>query len=766
MRARSSDRLEWLLLAAILLLAAGLRLGGIDHASLWSDEGNTWALVQRSFGEIARDAAADIHPPGYYWLLKLWSLLFGTGAAALRSFSAAAGVALVFVTYRLGSLLPNPRRASDGLAWTGLLAAFLAALNPFQIFYSQEARMYALLALESALLFWALFALLDEADRTQRWLTVPGFAFVLAGAAGLWTHYSFPVVLVAAGVTFLVDWFGRGRSGEARRRELLRFALLSALIVASFLPWLPIAVTRIRHWPQGGEAVAWRDGMELTMQTLLFGPLRDLPTPLWPWLTAAALLPLLGIASLRRDRHVVGLAVWLLAPIALMAGLGLFSDAFLKFLLIASAPWCLLVAAAAGLMRPHWLWRGGVALFALAIALLTLPDYYQSATARDNYAGVARLIAVQGDPAQDVVVLDAPGQQEVWDYYDPGLPVLALPATRPADRAATEAALAAGTDGARTVYALFWATDEADPQNIVEEWLDQHGFKGVESWQGNLRFVAYTLPQGDPICTRLEPAAAFGEVIALDEWCVAQASQPADGRALPITLHWRALDATNTRYKISVQLLDGARQVVAQHDGEPAGGSRPTDGWTPDQAITDNHGLALPPGTPPGDYRLAVAVYDPASGDRLVTSAGDLAELGDVAVVSPAEPPPPALLSMEERVNRPLGPVTLLGYDQHKLGYAHAPGTPLAAGDAVEFVFYWQAPDPLPADWPPAQTFTLALGGEQLIVPLAGSALPTVDWQPGELVRVTVRLPFDGADRRALLSVGADHIRLKRLPVE
>src|SRR6266699_3543393 len=64
----------------ILLLATFLRFYHLTTSSLWSDEGNTWALLGRSFSQIAHDAAADIHPPGYYWVLKVWTMLFGASA--------------------------------------------------------------------------------------------------------------------------------------------------------------------------------------------------------------------------------------------------------------------------------------------------------------------------------------------------------------------------------------------------------------------------------------------------------------------------------------------------------------------------------------------------------------------------------------------------------------------------------------------------------------------------------------------------------------
>ncbi|MCB0080923.1 MAG: glycosyltransferase family 39 protein, partial [Caldilineaceae bacterium] len=139
----------------ILLGAAVLRFYHLGASSLWSDEGNTWALLSRSFGQIARDAAADIHPPGYYWLLKLWSIPFGTSATAMRSFSALLGVLLVYLIYCLGCHL-RPAHHQLRLSWPALVAAFLAALNPFQIYYSQEARMYLLLAVAGAVLMLAL----------------------------------------------------------------------------------------------------------------------------------------------------------------------------------------------------------------------------------------------------------------------------------------------------------------------------------------------------------------------------------------------------------------------------------------------------------------------------------------------------------------------------------------------------------------------------------------------------------------------------------
>lgn len=766
---RKQRRLESWLFLLIILLAAGLRLYHLDGSSLWSDEGNTWALLGRSFAQIARDAAADIHPPGYYWLLKLWSMIADTNAWGIRSFSALAGVLLVCVIYRLGRMLEREQPSLQGVA---LLAAFLAALNPFQIYYSQEARMYLLLALMSATLFWSLFGLLTQAKRL---LLSSMVGYVVSGLIGLWTHYSFPIVLAAAGLAFLVIYLSKARiTNHESRGSLLgenyaifqRFIGLNALILLAYLPWLPTAVERVLNWPQGGESITLADGLQLTLRTLLFGPLREAPALSWPWLLLAALLPLWALARRWRQITLWPLALWFLAPIGLMFSLGLFSDAFLKFLLTASPAWVLLTAVGIySLPKP----RIGILLAlasVLAVAALTLPPYYTSPTVRDNYAGLARYLQATA-PRAALVILDAPGQQEVWQYYRQlyqlTIPTLALPQQRPPDPTATRATLQSAVVNRSTIYALFWATDEADPERLVERWLDQHTFKGLESWQGNLRFVTYTQPTTLG-CTAM--ASRFGAAITLTALCQPATPQTvAAGEVALVGLRWRAEAALAQRYKVTVQLLDNHDQVLAQRDSEPVGGSLSTDQWPVNQIVIDNHGVFIPPGTPPGVYRLLVALYDQNSGERLrLPDNSDALTLGEIVVVRPAHSIPAPLLPLQQLVEQPVGPLQLVGYSAHRKGLAHAPATPVVAGDLVEFTFFWQAPTPLPPAWPSDLTVTLTLGDQTVTLPVAGGSYPTAHWQAGEIVRSKAELLYTGQGRRPQLTIGADTLALQRLP--
>jgi len=773
-------RSDTIILILILGLAAFLRFYQLDGSSLWHDEGNTWALIQRGFAEIARDAAADIHPPGYYWILKVWTSLFGISAYAMRSLSAVASLLLVYVVYAIGkSISVQPSGgATHPLPYFALLAAWIVALNPFQIFYSQEARMYALLALESAALFWALLTL----QRKQRisaqqasghdWFNGPSVAYVLIGVAGLWTHYSFPIVLAATGLAYLIVWVLESWKSQWQWASLLHFVVLNFLILLAFLPWLPTAIESLLNWPKGGVAVPMAEGLMITLRTLLFGPLRHVPEPLWPWLTAAALLPLFGIFALRGRRGAIALALWLLASIGLMFGLGLFSDAFLKFLLVASPAWCLLVAAVPhivdGKVRLVLTIQFVLVLAALLLAALTLPAYYDDANARDNYAGVARYVEAVADPSVDLVLLNAPGQEEVWSYYDPGVPTLALPSERPADPDATVVKMADAASSASQIFALFWAMDEADPDGIVEGWLDRNAFKGIESWQGNMRFVTYTMAS-DLVCqssgNSLRFTGSSSPLFALEEFCRPDEQQSvAPGESVLVGLRWRSLTETEDSYKVSLQLLNEHDQVIAQQDSEPGGGSSPTSTWQVGDSVSDNHGLWVPFGTPPGELRLSLAFYDAATGERLATGEGDAAALGKVQIERVDRASPTEIVPMQHRLDKQIGPVTLVGYDMHRRGYAHAPETPVKPGDTVELVLYWQAPDPLPDDWPPDLVTEVRVGEQSLRLPLANAGYPTALWSEGELVRAVVDVIYDGGDRRPILSVDGEAVRLDTLP--
>lgn len=232
----------------VLLLALGLRLYRLDGQSLWYDEGVSAFMTTRDWSQIARAAAADIHPPLYYWLLAAWAVPFGRGELALRGFSVVCGVLAVWATWRLGRSLYGET--------VGLAAAAVLAVSPLAVQYGQEVRMYALASLLAAGVTWAYAALRHELlaetrhDRRRAFLAV---LYGLLAAALLYTQY-YGVLVLAAHQVHL----GLTASMTRRWSTLPGWLLANGLAAMLYLPWLPHALRQTGYYPGlGTPQPAW-----------------------------------------------------------------------------------------------------------------------------------------------------------------------------------------------------------------------------------------------------------------------------------------------------------------------------------------------------------------------------------------------------------------------------------------------------------------------------------------------------------------------------
>lgn len=614
--------------ALILLLAFGLRFYRLDGQSFWADEGASVVQAARSLPEIADNAARDIHPPLYYSLLHFWVKSFGDGEVAVRSLSAILGVLLVGLVFLLGR-----RLAGESV---GLAAAFVAALSPFQVYYSQEARMYILLAALGAATVCAATGYV-EAERRGASVYTWSAAYVLAAAGGLYTHYAFPAVLAAVNLAYLA-WAWRERIGW---RRVERWLLLQGGALLLFVPWLPVAYRQLTTWP----APAQQASLEVALKTMLrlLGLGLSLEGPGADRLALGlALLALVGLSLPGMGRptfHLLVLPLYLLTPVLLTAAL--FKPAYLKFLLVASPAFCLAVGQGMVLPRRSSVlaagWLGLGLVFVGGVSALSLRNYYfDPHYARDDYRGIAGYVASAGEEG-DAVLLNAPGQEEIFRYYYKGrLPVYPLPRQRPPDEAQTVEELEQMAKGHKRIFALFWATAESDPQGIVEGWLDRHTYKAWDAWHGNVRLAIYATPAQGRAAVEEKLDARLGSDIQLQGYRLYE-EEVVTGDVLQITLLWQAQDKPAADYKVFVHLTDEQGKVVAQRDTEPLNGERPTTSWQPGETVEDNYGILVPPGTPPGSYRLLVGMYSPADGKRLPVTLGgqagpDYVQLGKVAV--------------------------------------------------------------------------------------------------------------------------------------
>jgi hypothetical protein len=402
------------------------------------------------------------------------------------------------------------------------------------------------------------------------------------------------------------------------------------------------------------------------------------------------------------------------------------------------------------------------ALLLLVLSVRALTNYYTDpAYARDDYRSITEYIEAVGRPG-DAILLNAPGQQEVFGYYYGGdLPVYPLPASRPLDPAATEAALVDLVRPGGRVFAVLWATDESDPERFIEGWLDSNAYKALDSWYGNVRLVVYAVPEDRPQTAdhRLDIPLQNPEnndTIALLGYSLL-GDRLAAGDIAQITLFWQVERRPMRRYKVFLHLLDEGNHIVGQRDAEPGGGARLTDRWTPGEVVIDNYGLPIHPATPPGEYRLELGMYDAETGQRLLTP-GDEGQvwLEPVTVERPTSPAPTAALGMHHAAGAEFDALALLGYDLYKLGFAHQPDTPLGPGDVVHVNLYWQALTDPAGDW---QVTIAWVGpdGRDLVSVVAepAGAYPTSRWQAGDVWRgqFDLALPNDAPSGRHWLRV-------------
>ncbi|HRQ37419.1 MAG TPA: glycosyltransferase family 39 protein [Chloroflexota bacterium] len=619
----STKNLFRLSLLAVFLLAFGLRFHLLDAQSFWNDEGNSARLSERTITLIIEGTASDIHPPLYYLLLHGWRQVAGTTEFGLRAFSALAGVLLVAAVAAFSRIV-RPRDC-----WRGgmvLVAALLTAVNPALIYYSQETRMYALLGLLAVLSAWALWQWWAALGQV-RWAW--GAAYVLLAAAGLYTHYFFPAVLVAQNLVVLV-WLvvlGRGVGwATAVRRLLLPWTGMMLAVLLLYAPWLPIFAGQFGadDLGQRGSFVAF---VVTAVSWMTFGSTIAVETVRW---AVVMVVLMLGVGVWLGRRWVWGTAVCLLIPLLFMYAAGTVQPEYLKFLLVAVPFQCVLLATAVTTARPKSLRLALPILLIGALTLGTLSSlrnlYTNPTYARADYRNMAARILADNHPDAGII-LNAPNQWEVFTYYYPDdTAVYPLPEGRshPTPEA-IDTALAAITAQHDRLYAIFWGDAQRDPERLIERWLDAHAFKARDEWVGDVRFVVYAVPPAPATTMDTAVAIPFGDSITLEGYTVkGTALQPGD--ILQVTLFWQTAVPLDQRYKVFLHLIGPNGRLVTQRDSEPGGGLNLTTIWQPGETVIDNHGLLLPADLPPGPYTLLLGLYDiadPTARLPVLTSTGE-----------------------------------------------------------------------------------------------------------------------------------------------
>ena len=222
---------SWIWLIPILLLATHVRLLYLTKADIWHDEGYTAAIIKQPLIDIISTTTTDVHPPFYYIIMHFWQLLFGDSIISLRSFSVACGVMTIALLFFLLQKLFSKRIAIFG--------AFLAALGPFLIRYSDEARMYALAALIGVAATYTFIMAVDKKDKKPWWIL---YGFLVA--IGIYTQY-FLALLLPAHFVYLWLRLGGNRTDVIKIFTNKNIWLAAGLCFLLFLPWLPVMISQV-----------------------------------------------------------------------------------------------------------------------------------------------------------------------------------------------------------------------------------------------------------------------------------------------------------------------------------------------------------------------------------------------------------------------------------------------------------------------------------------------------------------------------------------
>lgn len=331
-----------------ILIGAALRLARLGAQDLWYDEAATAWMAGLPWGRLVQAVAGDVHPPLWYAIEKAAVCFLGNTPLSLRLPAALCSIAALALLPGLAGALGLDRRV-------GLAATWIMALSPFQIWYAQEGRMYALLLLAVEVGALGVF--------TRRWwLTVPGLAVALLSHN---IGVVYVVILIGLDVVLNMRFVRTVLS-------LRHVPWIDAVAGAIYAPWAWVAMRQAAavsqsFWVQRPVLGA----IPLTLHDLFWGSM----PPAWLGVFVVFLSGLATIAAAWagvRGRRWALLAL-AFAPLLATWAISQWKPVLISRLMIGCTPFlCLLLGKAmVDHHRTRWL-----ALAAAPVLLLVLGSYY------------------------------------------------------------------------------------------------------------------------------------------------------------------------------------------------------------------------------------------------------------------------------------------------------------------------------------------------------------------------------------------------------
>jgi mannosyltransferase len=356
-------------LSGILVLAGLLRFYNNTAVALWHDEAFSALYIRYSWSEMMYRIGLDVHPPLYYWVLRIWGYVFGQGLLSLRALSILFGILTVYAGY----LFVKKAFSNEKLA---IIAAFFLAINPFQIQYSLEARMYTLGTFLVLFSSWMLLKAL-ETNKLKYWVF-----FGLLTAAGFYTHYYLVFSIAAQGLYVLYYLYINKKFKDRITLYSLGSFVFAAIL---YIPWIPTLLQQL----QRVQAAYWipepdRWSVPSTIWKMMFGGQGNDHTTLFFTALFAVILLIYFFRETKppiRWFVVLGVAIPFVAAIGLSFKQAIYQDRYFVF---ASLFFTILIAATLFLVPKYTTRRTLTVLFAVLSLVLFFKNW--------NDLGVKNLI--------------------------------------------------------------------------------------------------------------------------------------------------------------------------------------------------------------------------------------------------------------------------------------------------------------------------------------------------------------------------------------
>lgn len=616
--------LHQLQLGVILLLAFGLRVYQLGQQSLRGDEAVTYVFTSNTWPEMLNIIRLnDPHPPLYYMLTKAWLPLAGQSEFALRFPAVIGSMLLIALLYAFTARLTTSRIA--------IFTLLLTALNPYQVFYAQDARSYTLttlLGLVSSVALW-------QAWHTQRGWQWAGYGlFVLLG---MYTHYYFAFLVVFQGLFLLWLCWQNGRWPP------YQYVLAGLINLVIFLPWLWISREFVFSYSGTVESVTFLEALWRPLQAFVSGQLLS-----EPWLgvitIAVGIAILLSFWSLRlqpaNTRWLIGL--YLGVPILSIFLVSLSRPIFTERYLIIASPAFLMLMGLAGAQsfaaRRRWVQVvAGVWLIAIiGVSGAALNNHYHNPAFAKSPAWQEALNYVHRHAKTGDALIYTFPSPVIGYYNEDRLPLYLIPYsnTTPAEQARNELATLLERHGRVWLIPGQAFNPVADQ---VEPWLNELGIRTEASFMRQVHVAVYESPAR--FVSELTPQPTqFAVPIELLGFRLHSDDNLRPGKRLSVTLAWQAQESLSTDYTVFTQVLGPDGRVYGQWDNPPRRGSAPTSGWPVGETIFDPYDIPLAEEMPPGDYRLIIGLYDSQSLERVAVlnpTAGDYVMLAINLTVEP-----------------------------------------------------------------------------------------------------------------------------------